>query len=110
MPTIDLENDPSIFKVQVKDKVFVILDVLELMSAFEKAELGTNPPREELVKVSLEVLDVSSVKGITDDELVAVAMKSIMRFKELGNEPRPLPALQRPMDGPIAPPALRKTS
>lgn len=87
MPTITLENDPTLFIAETKAGEKVKMDVMELAHALQKQGVKENDVNPEAVVACVrEVAYPKEVVGKMDDgECLAFGTKVSMLFEKLGN-------------------------
>lgn len=90
MPVINVENDPSVYTVTVRDAGEIKFDILEIVPVIVKAGISeSNFTGEHVGIISGAMKKASSpaevVGKCTDDQLFACALKALAHWKKVGN-------------------------
>lgn len=90
MPKLTLENDPSIYQIDIREAGEISFDILEIVPVILKAGISdTNFTSEHVSVIANAMRLVASPKDIVtkclDDQLFAAALKALAHWKKQGN-------------------------
>lgn len=108
MPQITLDNDPTVYTVQVKAKGTIAIDALELQGQlielgyeFREGEMLSDADRQKWVKAAKAVMFMPNggadiTRDLADNEVFAFAFKVAGEYGRAGNASGPSQTLRRP--------------